>query len=137
MDKEYEELFVKAFINKISQDRVIFELSSVKKRRDALSRLTQPSINGLCEKYLIEIQKPNSDYIKIMDLLKKNGAGDSCYAISFHQDIDGKHLPLSYALENAVCFGMPSLILCIPNKLVYFEGEQCYGPPPRYILKRD
>lgn len=36
MDKEYEELLVKYFFKKKMQDRIIFELSSEKKRRNAL-----------------------------------------------------------------------------------------------------
>jgi len=43
--------------------------------------------------------KPNSDFVAIGNLLKKNGAGDSCYAISFNPEIDGRHLPLEEALE--------------------------------------
>lgn len=72
----------------------------------------------------------------ILDLLKKNGAGEACYVISFNDEIDGNHLPLAYALEQAVGFGMPSLISCIPSKLAHLECEQEYGAPPRYILKR-
>lgn len=137
MDKEYEKIVIKSFWDKAIEDRVIYELSSTKKRKDALSRFTQLHKKGLCEKYMIKIPKPNSDYIKIKDLLIKNGAGDICYAISFADDIDGKHISLSYALERAVGLGMPSIISCIPNKLAYFEGEQCYGSPPRYLLKRE
>jgi hypothetical protein len=137
MDKEYEEIIVKTFFNKSIQNRVLFELFSQKKRKEAISRVDSSAKNGLCEKYKIELQKPNSNYIEIFDLLKKNGAGDNCYVLSHCEDIDGKHLPLSYALEKAVGFGMPSIISCIPNKLAYLECEQGYGSPPRYILKKE
>jgi hypothetical protein len=40
------------------------------------------------------------------------------------------------AMEHAVEYGFPSIVSCIPNKLAYFEAEQVYGAPPRYILKR-
>jgi len=46
-------------------------------------------------------------------------------------------MPLLSALENVVGLGMPSIISCIPGKLAYFKSEQGYGPPPRYILKRE
>jgi hypothetical protein len=85
---------------------------------------------------MIEIPKPNSCADDIAELLKQHGAGKQCYAISFNEDIDGKDLPLLTALEHAVGYGFPSLIVCIPDKLAYFEAEQVYGPPPRYILKR-
>lgn len=138
MDKEHEEMIIKSFYNKSIQDRVIFELSSEKKRKNSISsRINSISKNGISEKFMIEIPKPNSEYTVIFDLLKKNGAGDTCYVISFNEEIDGKHLNLSYALEQAVGYGMPSLISCITGKLAYLECEQEYGAPQRYILKRD
>jgi hypothetical protein len=50
--------------------------------------------------------------------------------------LDGKESLLTPALEKVVGSGMPTLISCIPNKLLYFEGEQVNGPPPRYILMK-
>lgn len=137
MDKQLEEIIVKSFFNKRLQDRVLFELTSTKKRKDAIGRLSHNYMDVLNDKYMMEIPKPNNNSNEIVEFLKKYGAGNTCYVISYYGDIDGKHLPLSYALEKAVGFGMPSLILCIPNKLAYLECEQVYGSPPRYILKKD
>ena len=36
-----------------------------------------------------------------------------------------------------VGMGMPSIVICIPGRLAYFEAEQVYGPPPRFLLKHD
>ncbi|GAB1792813.1 hypothetical protein [Priestia megaterium] len=136
MNKEIEEKVVKSFFAKRIQERVMFELFSSKKRDDALHRLNHTYTKTLKEEYMIEIPKPNSCADDIAKLLKQHGAGKQCYAISFNEDIDGKDLPLLTALEHAVGYGFPSLIVCIPNKLAYFEAEQVYGHPPRYILKR-
>lgn len=86
---------------------------------------------------MIEIPKPNSDYNKILNLLESHGAKDNSYVISYNQDIDGQYLTLSYALEKAVGYGMSSIISCLPNKLLYFESEQIYGSPKRFILKKE
>ncbi|MFD1395472.1 hypothetical protein [Kroppenstedtia eburnea] len=137
MDKEHELMIVKSFFAKRIRDRVIFELSSLKKRTNALDRLCHNYEITLQKETLIEIPKPNSCYTDILSLLTKLGAEDYCYAISYNKEIDGKHLPLNYALEQAVGYGMPSLISCIPNKLAYFESEQGFGPPKRFILKND
>lgn len=137
MDKEYEGIIVKNFFVKRVQDRVLYELSSKKKRSSALDRLCHDYRYNLNERYLIQLPKPNSDYNEIVSLLNNYGAVDYCYAISFNKDIDGKHLPLIDALEKAVGFGMPSLISCIPNKLAYFEAEQLSGPPERFIIKKE
>jgi hypothetical protein len=56
--------------------------------------------------------------------------------VSWSEAIDGKELPLLAALENAVGFGMPTIISCIPGKLAFFEAEQEVLPSHRFILKR-
>jgi hypothetical protein len=135
MDKELEEIIVKSFFNKRIQQRVLFELFSPKKRQDAIHRLSNFHIT-LRNEFLFEIPKPNSDPEEIEELLKKQGSGNDCYAMSCNDTIDGKNMSLTSALEVAVGEGFPSLISCIPGKLAYLEGEQSLGPPPRFILKR-
>ncbi|RFU60133.1 hypothetical protein [Bacillus sp. V59.32b] len=136
MDIEIEKIIVKSFFAKRLQDRVLFELSSSKKRKDALSRLSHTYFTTLREKYMFEIPKPNSDPFEIAKLMKEHGAGELCYAISWDEEIDGRELSLLTALEVAVGEGFPTIISCIPGKLAYFEAEQEYGPPPRFILSR-
>lgn len=137
MNKEQEEIIVKSFFTKSLRERVMFELSSSKRRKDALSRLCHTYHTTLIERYMVEIPKPNSNPAEIEAILKSYGAGKSCYVISWSDELDGKHLPLRTALERAVGLGLPSIISCIPGKLAYFEAEQEYGAPPRYILKRE
>lgn len=45
-------------------------------------------------------------------------------------------MALTSALEVAVGEGFPSIVSCISGKLAYFEAEQVYDSPPRFILKR-
>ncbi len=137
MDREYEEMLVKGFFKKRLQDRIIFELGSEKKRTSALNRLCHNYEEVLNENYTTEIPKPNSDYNKILKLLKSYGAQDNCYVISYNKDIDGQFLLLSSALQKVVGFGMPSIVSCLPNKLLYFESEQIYGSPKRFVLKKE
>lgn len=83
MDKDVETAIVKSFFSKRLQDRVLFELFSADKRRDrGLNRLCHDYRETLREEYLTEIPKPNSDSKEIAELLKKNGAGNLCYAMS-------------------------------------------------------
>jgi hypothetical protein len=137
MDKELEDIIVKSFFTKRIQQRVLFELFSAKKRMNAMNRLNHNYSTTLREEFMIEIPKPNSNLKEIEKLLKKYGAGNDCYAMSWNDSIDGRHMSLTSALEVAVGEGFPSIISCIPGKLAYFEAEQSYGPPPRYILKRN
>ncbi|SMQ77914.1 hypothetical protein SAMN05444673_3139 [Bacillus sp. OV166] len=137
MDKELEIKIVKMFFSKRIQDRVIFELSSKKKRIEALSRLCHNYENTLVPDYMVEIPSPNSDYQEIASLLKKQGARNECYVISWDQETDGRHLPLNEALKKVVGYGMPSIVSCVEGKIAYFEAEQEVGSPPRFILKRE
>jgi hypothetical protein len=137
MDKQHEEIIVKSFFNKRLQDRVIFELTSAKKRKDAIGRLSHNYMDLLNNKYMIEIPKPNSDYVEIIELLKRYGAKEVCYVISYDENLDGKALLLLEAMKNSVGNGMPSIISCIPGELAYFEAEQVMGAPPRFILRRE
>ncbi|MBD7943447.1 hypothetical protein H9650_04890 [Psychrobacillus sp. Sa2BUA9] len=133
MNKEIEEIIVKTFFEKRIQQRVLFELSSPQKRYDAFGRRN----NFIRKELMLEIPKPNSDPEKIEKLLKKQGAGNLCYVItSAESDVDGKELPLIKALEDLIWSGLPFIISCIPNKLAYYQGEQAYGSPEKYILKR-
>ncbi|MFJ7755918.1 hypothetical protein ACQKGI_22015 [Peribacillus muralis] len=85
---------------------------------------------------MIEIPTPNSDYQEIATLLKKHGAPNHCYVISWNEEIDGKTLYLNEALKEVVGFGMPSIVSCIEGSLAYFEAEQEVGSPSRFLLKR-
>lgn len=131
-----EELIVKSFFEKNVRERVLHELFSPKKRNHALNRLCHEFHKMLKEKYLIEIPPPNSDPKDIYELLKRNGSEEMCYSLSNNEKIDGKEMPLQEALEQAVGFGFPSIISCVPGELAFFEAEQGFGPAPRYILKR-
>jgi hypothetical protein len=51
-------------------------------------------------------------------------------------ECDGQCMPLADALDALVGYGFPSILICIPNKLAYFEAEQVVGPPPHYLLRR-
>ena len=137
MDKALEEVIVKSFFVKRIQPRVLFELFSSKRRDDAIDRLCHNYSDTLREEFMIEIPRPNSDPAEIEKLLKRQGAGNDCYVMSMNEKIDGKHLLLTSALEEAVGDGFPSIVYCISGKLAYFEAEQGYGPPPRFILKVD
>ncbi len=136
MDKVIEECIVKSYFIKNRQDRILHELNSEKRNR-AIWRLSHNYLDYLKQNCLIEISRPNSDYLEIARILKNHGAGDLCYVLSINTEIDGKHLNLLEALEKAVGFGLPSIVSCIPGKLAYFEAEQEYGAPPRYLLKND
>ncbi|MDF1999159.1 hypothetical protein [Peribacillus frigoritolerans] len=66
---------------------------------------------------------PNSDYQEIATLLKKQGAPNEYYVISWNEEIDGKKLSLNEALKKVVEYGSLNNQLYSPlnslNILVY------------------
>lgn len=57
--------------------------------------------------------------------------------MSYISELDTQTLSLKDALHEVVGLGMPSIIICVPEKLAYFESETCNGAPPRFMLKKD
>jgi len=80
------------------------------------------------ERYLIGIapreQNPS-------DILRSKGAPEICYAVSEDDELDGKEIDLTHALETVIGRGIATLLSCIPGKFAYFEDEDC-----RSILER-
>ena len=135
MDKEKEKIIVKSFFEKRLQDRVLFELHSAKRRKDAIGRLCHMYRTTLREERMTAIPKPNSDPDELLALLKQHGARKTCYVISWDKDIDGQEMLLKDALNHVVGMGMPSILSCVPGKLAYYEAEQEVLPSPRFLLK--
>jgi hypothetical protein len=136
MNKEIEEAIVKSFFNKNKQQRVLFELFSPQKRRDALCRLNHNYSMMLRKEFMIQIPKSNLDRNEIERLLTEKGGGNICYVMSINEDIDGKEMALKTAIDQVYGYGLSSIISCINGKLAYFQAEQEYGAPPRFIIKR-
>ncbi|MGQ4288067.1 hypothetical protein ACS4JF_26505 [Bacillus thuringiensis] len=102
----------------------------------ALGRLAHNYDTILNSMYFEAIPK-NMVYAEgISTQLKSYGANDSCYVMSLISEIDGSFMKLECAIEKVMWRGLPCLISCIPNKLLYFQAEQVSGPPERYILRK-
>lgn len=72
----------------------------------------------------------------IAPLLRKLGAGRTCYVLCSAHEWDGLQLPLADALGELVGNGGPVLLICAPNALAYFEPEYVSGAGQRFILQR-
>lgn len=116
MNKEIEEMIVKSFFNKNKQQRVLFELFSPQKRRDALWRLNHNYSVTLRKEFMTPIPKSNLDRQEIQKLLIEQGAGDICYVISINEEIDGKEMDLKTAIDQVFSYGLSSIIYCKNGK---------------------
>lgn len=131
MDIQTEKLIVNAFIADRKKERVLYELSKPDKRWGCVLKLEHYIDTRFC----FEIKEKISSCEQVYDILKKYKISQECYVISLDED-DGKYMELSAALESCVFFG-PFLISLVHGKVAYFEGEQSYGAPSRYLLIKD
>lgn len=132
MDKMIEEVFLQNFIEKRIRDRIRFELNS-EKRTDALWRFCHRTEEMIIKSNIYA----NNNILKkneILLMLNSLGANKSCYVLSLNEEVDSKTIQLPQALNACYGYGLASIIICIPNQLVYIEGEHTQGPTPKYIL---
>ena len=135
MNASVEEMFVKAFIEKRIQDRIIFELSSSKNRSKAVSRFAHTTDDIINSKYVfLKSNKLTSFEIEV-ELIKHCGKNKYVYIISMNE-FDGKSLPFKDALKICIDDYMPSIIIC-SEKVVFIKTEVMDGLPMKYILVKN
>ncbi len=131
-----EELFVNAFVQKARRERVLFELGSGSKRGRFLNRLCHDFAGVFDARYLRPAPEAGGGAM-VLRLLRASGAAGVCHVISCDEAVDGKQLPLGEAVRATVGFGLPSVLVCAPASLAYFEAEQEKGAPPRFLLVKN
>lgn len=136
MNIEQETQFIQRFVRCDRRERARLELLSAKKRGAFLGRLCHTYAEIFDMRYLKPVSFPNSDYRAILQTLINKNAPKQCYVISGSTELDGQYADLPGALERVVGLGLPSVVICMPGSLGYFEAEQEAGPPPRYLLER-
>jgi hypothetical protein len=130
-----EEKFVKSFINKQMQDRLLFELSSPKNRERAICRFGH-NANELLNPKNIVLKDSKIFYCDVERIIsKKFDINKDCYIVSL-SDADGTFQPFSKAID--ICFTsyMPTIIIC-GEDAVLIKEEVAVGETMKYILIRN
>lgn len=134
--QEHEYIFVNTFVLREHRERIFFELQSSKKRGKFFNRLCHAYFDVLDRRFCQKIPSLFSPSEDIIRILIQKGAPKTCYVMSNNPVTDQSSIPLTEAVKQNVGYGLPSVIDCIPGQLAYFEAEQEYGSPPRYILEK-
>ena len=132
MIEEIEKSFVKRFIKKTKQDRLLFELSG-KKRQHGIERFCH-NTEDLIDTERIAYSGNNLFLDEILRIIKQYKAPESCYIIACQKELDKKHVSFEDALGLVLGNGMAAIIIC--NDFAVIETEQYSGTPFRYILHR-
>lgn len=129
----YEEMFIRSFVNKSLQNRILFELQSKNdvKRNKGLSKLTN-YMNCINMKYVVE------DITHLLDeeaikTIKKHIQESNGYSIVYKQI-----KPIEEVYITSVIRGMVDVIVINENSAIYIGEVYSYGgtASPKFILKR-
>lgn len=126
MDHNIEIDFVKNYIRKQYQDRLIFELSSKKLREKALSRFSHSSETMLSPRFEQCDMQEICKFISIHNIMNQQ-----CYIISFDKN-DGKTLALSDAYE---CCKNSYMAMILISKNFVVVKEECEGKSLTFLAK--
>lgn len=128
--EEAEKSFVKRFIKKEKQDRLLFELSG-KKRQHGIERFCHNAEDMIDTKRIV--YSGNSLFPdEILKITKQYKVPESCYIIAYQKELDKKYVSFEDALGLVLGNGMAAIIIC--NDFAVIETEQYSGTPFRYIL---
>jgi hypothetical protein len=125
-----DEYIIWKFVLPQRQERYL-SLLKLKKRKEAQKDL----LNGIdLNMAFAQAIPPNDQTASAIEALLANlGVTTECYVLSENSKIDGQLMQLREALDKIVGFQMPSLVLCNPGAIAYYEGE---GKNRRFILNR-
>lgn len=130
MNIEIEKRFVKEYIKNNRRDRISFELNNTQKRKNAIGRFCHNAADYLDTSKIIY---KGTSLKQGMDLLNAFNSKE-CYLISFDDDIDGKVLAATEAMESIESNGMASI--AIFTEFCAIKTEQSVGPAEVFFLKR-
>ena len=130
MINEIEKGFVKQYIIKKRQERLIYELGSSKKRINAMSRFCHSSLELIKPNMIYESGDLSCD--RILSLLIKFGKNEKNYIMAYDENIDKKYMNNDEAIRNVIGNGMAAII--INSDIVIIETEQEIGPAIKYVL---
>lgn len=128
-----ENVFVAEFIKPEHRDRWLESLADTKRRRKLTGRLAHKFLDDAKPQRVNPIPSSLQKADRIAASLLELGAPNECYVIA-QRDLDHHRLLLRETLEATVGFGYGTILICIPDRLAYYEGEE---PNERYILRKE
>ncbi len=138
VDIEKEKSFVRNFIDKNFQDRLLMELQGSKRKHgiDKFSHETRKIINS---KYLI-LKESKISPEECLSMIKKYSSSTKGYIISFESlendvQIDGKEFELENIIYDFFYLYFGAVLIVDPHTVI-IKSEYVYGPSCKYILYR-
>ncbi len=130
MEKEIEETFVNTYIVKNRRERLLYELFSKNKRKNALSRFCHNSTENLIASKIAYAGKETLQLQNSISRIKD----EYCYVLSFEKTLDGTWCKKSDIISRIIGLGMPSI--AVFSHMAIIETEQIQGSAVKFILGR-
>jgi hypothetical protein len=131
MNATAESDFIEAFVVPDKRERYVSFLNSPKRRPKFLRELYHfRDFDPAC---LVSVAGPSDSAEGLISELRRRGAPVECRVISVQADLDGAIRPLAEVIRAVFALVEGTIVVCIPGKLAYYEGE---APRNRYILDR-
>ena len=131
MDISVETAFVNTFIEKDKRKRLLFELTSEKKRSKAIERI----YCATDRKYAVE-NSEETDEKALTDTVKRYcRSKKDCYIISQSND-DGKTLPIDTAIRHLLEYETTYVFIFDENTAMVASEYDTYGTPSKLFLQK-
>jgi hypothetical protein len=116
-----EETFIRTFFQPNRQERLLTLLADPTRRRNFLGKALHSC--DFVSEHCIEIEDASQSAEMICRTLTSRGAPETCLVISESEAFDGHEFRLMDALENIVGKGFGTILICEPQNLGYYEGN--------------
>lgn len=136
MLSDAEQRFIQTFVQRERRERAQFELGAAQRRAAFLNKLCHRYADILDPRYLAPLSDMLEDPHRLIAHLRQQGASRNVSVISMQDEYDGRLMPLSEAVDELFFYPFPSILICVPEALCFFQAEQESGSPPRFLLQR-
>jgi hypothetical protein len=127
---------IRPFLSRDARTRFTDIDPGTKKRTKLLNRLCHDYESTLDWRIAQPVPAAEQTAELIAPLLRKLGAGKTCYVLCSISEWDGLQAPLAEALGELVGNGLPVLLICAADTLAHFEPEYDGGAGQRFFLQR-
>lgn len=123
---------VRSFFRADRVGRLVALLASARGRQRAIERLGH--CDGFDERCTTWLSPSQQTVAGVLAVLEDHRAPVTCYVVSEDERLDQTTSALSDAVTKVVGSSIPTLLICDPRRLAYFEGEDLRA---RAVLLRD
>lgn len=122
-----EDVFVNMFVVREKRARYAQLLTNARRRTKILDRLNHAF--DYDRRFASTVPK----HVDIDSFLRAKGAPDTCHVIADSHALDGKDVSLQVALSELWGHGFGYVLICLPERLAYYQPE---APSEPVLLER-